>query len=102
MISSTDIQLCYNDIYEAMREYIWSYPTVEALANLEISVYQICPDIEVIRRNFYILDQYVRNMKFDDEEIKKAFDAFSDLVNSDGEVYSKLFQVNEVNNNENI
>ena len=102
MLNVADLQLAYVDMYKALREYIWSYPTVEALAELEISVYQTCPDIDVIRRNFYRLDQLVRNVKFDDKAMKKSFDVFSDLMNSDDSIYSKIFKVNEVKDDENI
>ncbi len=102
MINVSDLQLAYVDMYKALREYIWSYPTVEAIAELEISVYQACPDVEVIRRNFYRLDQLVREVKFDDEDMKKAFDSFSDIMNSDESIYCKLYMVNEVKDNENI
>lgn len=96
MISVTDIQSAYVNMYKVLREYIWSYPTVEAIAELEISVYERCPDLQVIRRNFFNLDQFVREVKFDDEELKKVFDAFSDIINSGDSVYSKLYQVSEV------
>ena len=92
MINVSELQLCYNDLYKAMREYIWSYPTVEALAELEISVYQKCPDLEVVKRNLYMLDQRIRNVKYDDEDLKKAYDEFSDVLNSDSTYFSKIVQ----------
>lgn len=96
MVSQSDLKNCYNDIYRVLRDYIWSYPVIDALADLEISVYQACPDIVAVRTNFYRLDQLVRDVKFDDDEFKKAFDRFSDCMNEDDVVYTKLDRVNEV------
>lgn len=96
MINVADLQSAYIDMYTALRKYIWSYPTVEAIANLEISVYQLCPDIEVVRRCFYILNQLVGSIKSEDEDMKKAFDNFSDVMNSSETIYSKLYMVGEV------
>ena len=95
MINVSELQLSYNELYEALREYVWSYPTIEALAELEISVYCKCPDLEVIKRNLYMLDQRIRQVKFDDEDIKRAFDKFSDLLNSSDTYFSKLYNTKQ-------
>lgn len=98
MINASDLQSAYVDMYTELRNYIWSYPTVEAIASLEMAVYQKCPDLDLVRRCFYTLVQMIGNIKYEDEDMKKVFDAFSDIMNSDNSIYSKLSMVNEAGN----
>lgn len=96
MINCADIQLCYNDLYRNVRNYIWEFSAVEDLADLEISVYQTCPSLSSIRSAFYRFRQHVSRLLNDDEELCSAVDAFQDLIESDDSVYSDIKQVQEV------
>lgn len=96
MISFADIQLCYNDLYKEARRYIWDFPAVEALADLEIASYETCPNIQDIRNKLAKFQQFALNIIRDDEEFKKAYDAFEEFINSDDTSYAKLNQVKEV------
>ena len=96
MISCTELQKAYVDMYKEFMNYIWSYPTVVALADLEVSVYQTCPNIEVVRKNFYTLNNLVRYVTFEDDDLKKAMTSFSDKMNESEDIYCKLVSVNEV------
>lgn len=90
MVSRAELQYAYVKLYTELRKYIWSYPTVSALADLEISVYQIVPDIDIVRNNFYRLRSLVVAMLQTDESMKKAFDRFCDTMNSGDACYSKI------------
>lgn len=96
MINSADIQRCYNDLYSAMRRYIWNYNTVESLATLEVSVYLRCPDIYDIRNNFYKLKSIVRSSAVSDKKLDESFDKFEEMINSDDSVYCMIKGLDEV------
>ena len=96
MISSSDFQLGYNEIYKQMRKYIWDFETIENLVDFELSVYKAIPSIEDVRKSFEVLRRDTRYVEVDDDELKSAFDEFSKLIEDDQEIYKKLYQVDEV------
>lgn len=96
MISSSDFQISYNEIYKQMRKYIWDFETIENLVDFELSVYKAIPSIEDVRKCFQRLRMDTRCVEADDDELKSAFDKFSKLIGADQEIYKKLYQVDEV------
>ena len=96
MISVMDIQSAYNNLYSEMRKYIWDFSTVSKLADLEISAYQTMPSVSDIKNNLNKLKQDTREVQSDDSELKKAFEDFENLLDSDDTPYKKLYQVDEV------
>ena len=96
MISSSIIQREYNRFYEEIRKYMWGFQAVEALAELEISVYRLIPDLIEVRDAFEEFSLYTHDVYMDDEDFKKAMDRFSDLIYEENEPYAKLFEVREV------
>lgn len=96
MISSQEIQQAYNDLYVEMRNYIWSFPVVNILAEFEIACYETCPDLDKVRKLFDALKREVTEVLREDDTFKDAFDAFESLVKDADEVYAKLYQVDEV------
>lgn len=101
MINYADIQNAYNDLYVEVRKYIWSFPAVEALADLEIACYQTCPDINNIKQALNRFRQYALEVMYDDEDMTETFDDFAELLDSDDTTYAKLNKVQEVLENEN-
>lgn len=96
MISSSIIQREYNRFYKEVRKYIWGFQAVEALADLEISVYQRIPDMFEIQDNLNKFRQYSKEVELDDEEFVKAADRLQDLLDENEEPYAKLYEVREV------
>lgn len=95
MISFATIQNLYNDMYAEIRKYIWDFPTVSALADLEISVYQTCQNMYDIRNKFNRLKLNIFDVYQDDEDLRECVDSFEDAI-SDDETFVKLNKVNEV------
>lgn len=96
MVSYATIRTAYNDVYAEMRKYIWGFPAVEALADVEVASYETCVDLDNLRSLFYRLRQHTREVEFEDTDLKKALDAFQEIIDNDNEVFVKLNKVNEV------
>lgn len=96
MINSTKIQREYNKVYKEIRNYIWDFQAVEALADFEISVYKLCPDLSDIQTKFDRLRYYTRDIELEDKDLAKAMDNFEELLQSDDTPYAKLWSVKEV------
>ena len=95
MISSVDVQNAYINLYKKLREYIWSAPVIEIIADLETAVYEVFPNMEDIRKQFKLLKYELYEVLRDDEEMQEAVDAFEDII-SDEITYSRLNKVQEV------
>ena len=96
MVSSSELHKAYNDLYEEMRRYIWSFNTVELLADLEVATYCAFPDIRKVLSCLTKL-RYAVNPTFqDDEELKKAFDKFDSVISDTDSTYVSLGSVKEV------
>lgn len=96
MISNYELQQAYNDLYSVLRMYIWEYDVIDAIANLEIAVYETLADVNAVEDAFRKLDTLVRPVSQRDEDVKNAMEEFSDVIDSADSVYCKLTQVNEV------
>ncbi len=97
MITAVALQNAYNDLYVAMRNYIWDFDTVEALADLEIGVYQTFPDIDNVKKKLNALKRLVSftYVYREDEKIQSAFDEIESQI-EDTEIYANLKTFNKV------
>jgi len=95
MISSSALQNAYNTLYTEFRRYIWGFDAANALADLEIASYEACADINKVRTCLDKLNMYARDVIKNDEDLKKAFDSFYDLLKDEESTYVKLLKVNE-------
>lgn len=95
MVSFADIQNAYNKLYAEIRKYVWDFPTVAALADLEIAVYKTCQNLYDVKIKFYRLKSCVTDVALIDKELSNALDSFEELAN-ETDVYVKLNQVEEV------
>ncbi len=102
MTSSTDIQAAYNELYVAMRQYIWDFRIVELLADLEIACYQACLNIDKVRQCFDSLECSVRHVASADSEFKQSFEDFRDVIEDVSDIYKPIFKVREELPHENI
>ena len=96
MILSSDVQSKYNDLYLQLRNYIWDFKAVQAIANLEIAVYKAIPEMNAIRKAFNNLVYQVKPVSDTDEDVEKAMNSFKKLIESDDEICKKLPRVQEV------
>lgn len=99
MITATNLQSAYNALYKEVRRYIWDFETVSALADLEVETYQVFPDMEQLSKKLATFKRYVdaTDVLRDDEDVKKAFDEFEELINDEGiELYANLKTFQEV------
>ena len=101
MLSSLAVQQEYQKLYVQLRKYLWSFDTVEKIADLEVAVYQAIPTIKNIRDKFDKLKYNISQTSKDDEDFKRAVENFEDLISSDDEPYLTLNAVKEVIQNEN-
>lgn len=98
MISSKKIQKAYNDLYEAVRKYVWPFQTVEQIADLEIASYQAFQDLKGLKDKYNKLYSSCQSQIGEDEDLKKAFDDYKEVIDSDNTVFVKLHQVRETVN----
>lgn len=99
MITATNLQCAYNDLYKEVRRYIWDFETVSALADLEVATYQTFPDIDQLKIAFSTFKRYVDSTGLlrDDEDLKRAFDAFDEILSDDDlELYANIKSFQEV------
>ena len=96
MISAAQVHSAYVDMYSYLRNYIWAFDTVEALAELEVAAYSRFPDFKEMQNKFNIVYRDIRDVCEEDEDLKQAVEAFKDIIEQDSEYYAKLEQVKEV------
>lgn len=96
MISSTDIQNSYIKLYSALRQYIWDILTVQQIAALETSVYDVFPRISDIQVNLQRLRSMVSPVLKEDEELRKCLDDMQTILDQADSIYARLDQVQEV------
>lgn len=89
MISGKQFQNSYNNLYQVLRNYIWPLRIVESIAELEIAVYKVFPNIEDIQNAFNHL-KFICLQHIDDEELSESFDDFAEILNKDEELYAKI------------
>lgn len=89
MISANQLQSSYNKLYKEIRKYIWPANIVSDLADFEISVYRMFPDLSEVSDTYNKL-KYNCLRYIDDEELKIAFENFREVLDLSSTVYSKL------------
>lgn len=90
MISSKQLQTCYNRLYTSLREYIWPSYVVSSIADLEISVYKSFPDLENVRSCFNRLRLNCYKYIDDDKLLYERFDKFLSVLDESDTIYAKL------------
>ena len=80
--NSDDIQRAYRAVYTQMRNYHWTLPVCEKLANVEVAAFDSFVDVENLKRLVKDLRSAVSGNFKDDEELEKAFDDFDEAIDS--------------------
>lgn len=96
MISSTDIQNSYIKLYSALRQYIWDIGTVQQIAALETSVYDVFPSIADIQSNLQKLRSMVSPVLKEDEALRECLDDMQTILDQADSIYARLDHVQEV------
>lgn len=103
VITSSDIQVCYEQLYEFLMDFLWEFQVVQALANLEIAVFKRFPDKDEMLRclrdlKVNISQTYNELNKDDKPEFKEAFDKLEEAINDFDEEKSgcELYCVEEL------
>ena len=96
MISSTDIQNSYIKLYSALRQYIWDITTVQQIAALETSVYDVFPSIADIQSNLQKLRSMVSPVLKEDEALRECLDDMQTILDQADSIYARLDHVQEV------
>ena len=96
MVSSIIIQNEYQKLYTQVRRYLWSFDTVEMLAELEIACYQAFPSLDDVKVKFSKFKREIAEKANEDAELKEAITDFEDVINSESTLYLTLNKVREV------
>ena len=99
MISTNDLQRRYVKIYKCLMHYIFDFKVVEALADFEIAVYRVFPDVDEVSRTFNVLKRELKYTELEDEDVDKALNDFDELL-SDKDIYYGIKTFREVITNE--
>lgn len=91
-----ELKKAYIKLYSAMMKYIWPVNTVELLAELETSVCNVFPIMSDVRNNFRRLRADVAADLRDDEDMKKAFDAFQEKIDKEVTFANITFAENKI------
>ena len=100
-ITSSDIQVRYEQLYKFLMEYLWEFKVVQALANLEISIFKRFPDKEEMARCLENLRRDIaltyNELNEDDEpDFKDAFDKLEEAIDAYDNAGCELYAVQEV------
>ena len=98
-VTSKDIQARYIKLYKFLMQYLWEYPTVEALANLELECYKTFPNKDAMLKYLRDLEHKINstyNELTEDDlpEFKETFEGFKKLIenydpeNAEAELYA--------------
>jgi len=103
MITSSDLRVKYETLYEFLMQFLWEFEVVQDLAYLEIAIYQAFPDKDEMVR---CLNELKRDISYtynemaedDDADFKEAFEDLEGAINDyDPETVGfELYNVEEV------
>lgn len=96
-VGSAVIQKYYNDLYREARNYIWPFSSVERLVDLELASYHAIPDVKKVAQALLAFKSASFEVYMEDEDFRKAIDAFYDIVRDENSTYCKLTKVQELN-----
>jgi hypothetical protein len=98
MVNSKQLQNLYNDMYKIIRERLWPISVIEALANVEISIYEVIPDLSTVRKWTTSLEREVIQYSDKSEYLDDLLISIRDIIEyiDDGPSFLKLDVVTEV------
>ena len=103
MITSSDIQVKYEKLYEFLMGFLWEFQVVQSLANLEIAIFKRFPDKEEMLKYLTELNRgisYTYNDLADEDkaDFKEAYEDLETAINDfdDETAGCELYSVEEV------
>ena len=101
IITSSDIQVQYEQLYGYLMDYLWEFKVVQAIAYLELAIFKKFPDKDEMLRCVRNLRQEIsytyNELNADDKpEFKDAFDRLEDLIENYEDEGCELYAVQEV------
>lgn len=92
MISSSELQRSYIELYKELRKYLWDISIVETIARLEVSIFEAFPNVSDIKRNLSMLRQQIGRS---DEVLVDKLDELNKLM-SCSTVYMPIIITKEI------
>jgi len=87
VITSSDIQVKYEQLYEFLMDFLWEFPVVQSIANLEIAVFKRFPDkdemikaLNELKRNISATYNELETEE-DEVEFKETFESLEEAIN---------------------
>ena len=101
VITSSDIQVRYEQLYKFLMDFLWEFKTVQDLANLELAIFKRFPDKDEMLKRLRDLKlgiSYTYNeLSEDDEtEFKEAVEKLEEAINDYEDPGCELYCVEEV------
>lgn len=90
MVNTRDLHNQYNKLYAAFRNYIWDFETVECLANLEVAVYQLCPNLKDVTKYLKDLDYRIGLADIHDDELDDELEAMYATIDNETQAFCKI------------
>lgn len=100
-ITSSDIQVKYEQLYSFLMNYLWEFQVVQALAELEIAVFKRFPDKDEMSRCLRTLRHSISSTyndlnENDEPEFKDAYEELEEAIENYDESGCELYSVQEV------
>lgn len=104
VITSSDLQVKYEKLYKFLMDFLWEFQTVQALANLEISIFKRFPDKDEMQRclrelKSSIAATYNELTEDDEEEFQKTFEDLEKSIDEFENPGCELYGVEELVDN---
>ena len=101
ILSSQDFRNSYEEFYMNIRNYLWPYDALKALAEVENDIFTAFIDFDLLQRDVDKLYSFIKDTMKEDKRLEKSFNEIYDLIQDshedDTKIYSFLRQVAEVN-----
>lgn len=107
VITSSDIQVAYEQFYLFMMQYLWEFPVVQDLANLELAIFKRFPDKEEMQKclrelNYSVSATYTELEQDDQPEFKEAYETLESAINDFEDPGCELYSVQEILNDDGV
>ena len=96
MVNSRLLQVKYNQLYTNFRQYIWDSETVSCLADLEINIYKLCPNLDNVRHCLDKLVYRINLVDIEDEDLYDSIDQIYDYIDNEEDSFCSLELVNAI------
>ena len=101
VITSSDIQVKYEQLYQFLMDYLWEFHVVQSIANLELAIFKRFPDKDEMLRclrelKLNISSTYNELAEDDEVDFRDAVDELEDTINAYEDAGCELYSVEEV------